>query len=203
MLQDCLHTFQDAHDVMRIGNTLSALASIEVRRGHGDAAIRLERDALRHSYLAGDVTGIVASYVNLGTYLHRHTSQPAAALAAHLAAALIRILVGTGPGDELTNTLAIHLRLLGTAAVPPTSVADLDRQLGDIPGTDLPALIASLSPGAETADRTLRDLIAQVQVLSATSASGKRGHAARLPPGASAPRQRGWGYLWGRRRPAR
>ena len=32
---------------------LSALADTEDQRGHGDAAIRLERDALRYEYLAG------------------------------------------------------------------------------------------------------------------------------------------------------
>jgi tetratricopeptide (TPR) repeat protein len=61
---------------------------------------------------------------------------------------------------------------LGPAAVPPTSAADLDRQLGDIPGTALPRLIARLSPDAETAEQALGAIIAKAQELAATATSG-------------------------------
>ena len=50
-------------------------------------------------------------------------------------------------------------------------MADLCRQLGDIPGTDLPGLIAALSPDPETAEQALRDLIAQAQELAAAPLS--------------------------------
>ena len=53
------------------------------------------------------------------------------------------------------------------AAVLPTSVADLDHELGNIPGTDLPGLIRRLCPDAGTAEQTLRNLIAQVEELAA------------------------------------
>jgi hypothetical protein len=45
-------------------------------------------------------------------------------------------------------------------------MADLCRQLGDIPGTDPAHLIAKLSPDPETADRALRNLIAEAQKLA-------------------------------------
>ena len=77
-----------------IGKTLSALADTEDERGHGEAALRLERDALRHRYRADDVAGIAVSYHNLGNYLHRHPHQSATALASHLADALIFVLIG-------------------------------------------------------------------------------------------------------------
>ena len=61
---------------------------------------------------------------------------------------------------------SIDIRELGTAAIPPTSVTDLDHQLGDIPGTDLPGLIAQLSPNPDTTEQALRDLIAKAQELA-------------------------------------
>jgi tetratricopeptide (TPR) repeat protein len=168
VLRDCLRIFQDAHDTRRIGNTLSALADAEDQRGHGEAAVRLERDALRHHYLAGDVAGIAISHHNLGNYLRRHARQPAQALASHLAAALIDTLTGAGDYQKAIPKAATELRESGTAATPPASVADLDHQLGDIPGTDLAALLAALSPDPDTTEQALRDLIAQAQDLATT-----------------------------------
>jgi hypothetical protein len=45
-------------------------------------------------------------------------------------------------------------------------VADLCRQLGDIPGTDLPGLLEALSPDPAAAEQALRELIAQAQALA-------------------------------------
>jgi CHAT domain len=167
VLLDCRQVFQDAHDTGMLGMTLGALADTEDERGHGDAALRLQCDALRYSYLAGDVDGIAVSYHNLGNYLHRHARQPAPALASRLTAALISTLAGDGLANDSTLAAATDLRESGTAAVPPANVADLCRILGDIPGTNLPGLLAALSPDAGTAERTLRDLIAQAQELAA------------------------------------
>jgi hypothetical protein len=96
LLRECRQAFEDAHDIHALGTTLSALADAEDDRGHGDAAIRLERDALRYAYLAGGVAEIAYSYHNLGGYLRVHARQPALALASHLAAALIYALAETG-----------------------------------------------------------------------------------------------------------
>jgi hypothetical protein len=177
---------------------------VEDERGHGAAAIGLERDALRYSYLAGDVIGIAVSYHNLGNYLHRHTGRPARALACHLAAALIRVLTGADGADRSLRAAATDLRALaaesaegpaptaepdpgksGTEIGPPPDViphanpltstdvlmpADapaLCHQLADIPGTDLPWLLAALAPDPATADQTLRHLVNQAQALTA------------------------------------
>jgi tetratricopeptide (TPR) repeat protein len=176
LLRECHRIFQDARDTRMLGQTLSALADAEDQRGHGDAALRLERDALRYLYLAGDVAGIAVSYHNHGNYLRRYARQPAPALASHLATDLIRALAGIG-GTGTDNSVgsvrpaATDLRDLGTAAVPPASVADLDRMLGDISGTDLPGLVRELSTDTDTdtdtAERILRDLIARARVLAA------------------------------------
>ncbi|MBO0806052.1 MAG: hypothetical protein J2P25_23645 [Nocardiopsaceae bacterium] len=171
LLLECRQVFHDTGDIEMLGKTLTALADTEDKRGHGDAALRLQRDALRYTYLAADVTGIAISYHNLGNYLHRHARQPAAALAAHLTAALIYALTGmggTGPGSAAgsVRAAATDLRVFGTAAEPPADIADLCHRLADIEGTDLPALIRQLEPDAETAEQTLCDLIAQARRLA-------------------------------------
>jgi hypothetical protein len=185
LLLDCRQVFQDARDIEMLGNTLGALADTEDKRGHGVAAISLERDALRYSYLAGDVTGIAVSYHNLGNYVHRHARQPGPAMACHLASALIRALTGAEGTDLSVRAAAADLLALGATpastvsladasppanAIPPADVPALCRQIGDIPGTDLPRLLAVLVPDPATADQTLRDLTAQAQALAATPA---------------------------------
>jgi CHAT domain len=169
LLLDCRQAFQDARDFGNLGKTLGALAMTEDARGHGDATIQLRRDALRYVYLAGDVEDITVSYHDLGNYFYLYARRPAAAFTCHLAAALISALAGTGgtggTGDSVHNA-SIDLRELG-AAVLPVDVADLSRQLGDIPGIDLPGLISALSPDPTAADQALRDLITQAQALAA------------------------------------
>ena len=168
VLRDCRQVFQDAHNPEMLGSTLTALADTEDARGHGDAALHLVRDALRYKYLASDVTGIEVGYHNLGDYLHRHARQPAPALASHLASALICVLTGADDGGESVGAAATDLRELGSAAIPPADVIDLCRQIGDIPGTNLPGLLAALSPAPDTTEQALRDLVAQAQELAAT-----------------------------------
>jgi hypothetical protein len=169
LLLDCRQVFEDARDTAWLGKTLSALADTEYRRGHGDAAIRLERDALRYKYLSADVYGIAVGYHNVGNYLHLHARQAEPALASHLAAALIHALAGTSLADDSAGAAAEDLRSFGVDAIPPLDITDLCTRLSDIAGTDLPGLITRLSPDPETAEQTLRDLITQAQELAATS----------------------------------
>ena len=182
LLLECRQAFQDARDAGMLGKTLSALADTEDERGHGDAAIILERDALRYKYLAGDVLAIAVSYHNLGTYLAVPAHQPASALACHLAAALIRAITGAAHTDESVRDAATDLRALGTEdgggsahaapsgsdeptpdAVPPADVPALCCLVGDIPGTDLAGLLAALASDPATADQALRDLTTRAQ----------------------------------------
>jgi hypothetical protein len=172
LLQGCRQVFQDAHDTQALGKVFSALADTEYQRGHGDTALRLERDALRYKYLAGDVPGITRSYHNLGNYFHKHVREAAPAIASHLASALIEVLSGTDDDGQSARPAAIDLYAFGSAATPPHDVDGLCDRLADIPGTDLPRLIAALSPDPETAERVLRDLIAQALELAATLVAG-------------------------------
>jgi tetratricopeptide (TPR) repeat protein len=159
VLLHCRQVFADARDARMLGKILTSLARIDHERGHGDAAIRLQLDALSYSFLAGDVTDIANGYHNLGILLDVHARQPAPALASHLAAALICALTGIAGTDHSIHSAKITLRAHGSAAVPPVNVADLCRRVGEIPGTDLPGLLAKLSPDPETADNALGEII--------------------------------------------
>lgn len=166
VLRDCRQVFQDARDTLMLGKILSALAEVEDARGHGDAALRLERDSLRYKYLAEDVEGIAISYHNLGNHLAGHARQPAPAFVSHLASALICTLIGNDDAAESVEAAATDLRGIGADDIPPADMADLCRHVGDISGTDLSSLIEHLCPDLETAEQALRDLIAQAQALA-------------------------------------
>jgi hypothetical protein len=186
VLLECRQAFQDAHDTRNLGRAITALADIEDQCGHSDVAIGLVHDALRYEYLARDVIAIAASYHNLGSY--RHASQPAAALACHLASALICGITSADGTDHSVRAAAADLRAIGTEdagdpePVPPADVPALCRLVGDIPGTDLADLLTDLKPDPAAVDRALRDLTAQVKAL-ATAA----------PPGPRRRRRRRWG----------
>lgn len=173
LLQDCLRAFQDVGDPLAVGTTLSALADTEYHRDQFESAVRLERDALRYAYLADDVNGIAVSYHNHGSYLDRGTSQLTQAVASYLTSALVTALTGAEDHYESVPAAAAGLRRLGRAAVPPVTVADLDRHLGPIPGTDLPGLVARLAPDMETANRVLRQVVTRAEE-SAGTASNRR-----------------------------
>ncbi|HEX4832204.1 MAG TPA: hypothetical protein VH478_14060, partial [Trebonia sp.] len=140
-------------------------------RGHGEAALSLVRDALRYNYLAENIPGIAVACYNLGNYLHLYARQPGRGLACHLAAGLIRTLIGITGGDRGSDTDSVRqaasgLHVLGPAAEPPASVAELGAQVGDIPGTDLPGLIAQVCPDPERAETALRDLVRRAVALA-------------------------------------
>jgi hypothetical protein len=167
LLLECRQVFQDARNIRLLGKTLGALADIEDGRGHGDAAIGLQRDALRYLYLAGDVTGIASGYHNLGNYLRRYARQAAPALPCHLASALICALTAAEGIEDSVRAAAADLREFGTDATPTADVPTLCDQVGDIPGTDLASLLTALAPDPAIAEQALRDLIAQAQTLAA------------------------------------
>ena len=164
LLLGCRRTFEEANDVGKPRqDALGALARVEDRRCRGEAAIRLELDALRYSYLAGNVTSIAASYHSLGNWLAIHARQPIPALANHLAAAVVYSLIGYWGfphhsglrGDRPARLRRCHRRADNRCGpVPPGrrhprhGPARPDRQ----------AL-----PDPRTAEAALCDLIARVQ----------------------------------------
>src|SRR5207248_11371268 len=95
--------------------------------------------------------------------------QPALGLGSHLASALISALTGISDNGVSVNAAAIVLQFFGPEAAIPSDVADLCDRVSEIPYSDLPGLIAELSPDPETAEAALRELTAMVQAIAARS----------------------------------
>ncbi len=167
LLLECRHAFEASQDVEYLGAVFSALATLEHRRGHGDAAIELQRDGLRYSYLGGNVKDIAAGHNNLGSYLTRNASRPGEALAHHLASALILTLAGAGSADQSVHEAASDLRLLGAGGAAPEGLRDLCDQIGQVSGADLAHLLTVLSPELGAAERVLGELLMRVRELAA------------------------------------
>ena len=166
LLRDCRQVFENAHDIQGIGKVLGALAEVEDERGHRDAAISLVQDALRYSYLAGNVIDIAYCYHALGNYL-RPDRQPVGALATHLAGALIRALAGAEGVDRSVRSAAVDIREFGDNVTVPTNVTDLCSQAARVPGVDLHRLLRELAPEQDMLQQTLQELIVRCVGLAA------------------------------------
>lgn len=169
LLITCREVFERAHDIQGLGSVLGALADAEEQRGHSDVAIGLLRDALRYSYLAADTDSIQVGHHNLGNYLGRHSAQPEAALAHHLAAALVRVITSAEGAEELAQAAADDLRAGGEAAMPADAAA-LCNMVSEVPGVYLDRLLAALTPAPATTDRAFRDLVGRVRADAAAAA---------------------------------
>lgn len=167
LLRECRQAFEDAHEIHLLGYTLGALAELEARRGHGDVAIGLQQDCLRYVYLSKEAANIAVGHRNLGHYLHALARQPTAALAHHLADALILALASLGDNDESLRVAALDLRALGVGASVPADVADLCRRVAVVPGVNLEGLLVTLAPDPLVAQQALQDLIVRARAFAA------------------------------------
>ena len=162
LLLECRDAFEAGGDILMLGKALSALADIEDERGHGDIASSMEREALRYEYLTGDVSGILVSHSNLGTYL-REVGNPSAGLGHHMASALIMAVAGSKiPIDPIGGAVA-DLRLLEDDAEMPDDLDQLCRRVGQVPGVDLARLLAVLAADLQIAESALQELIARIR----------------------------------------
>ena len=120
--------------------------------------------------------GLAATYHNLGHYLHRHARQPAAAVASHLAAALIGFLAAAGDAHMSVRAAARALPALSLAAPPPCrptwrtcAARSATLRARTAPSLALADLIAALSPDPERSERILRTLIELAQAMATRS----------------------------------
>ena len=164
MLKWCRLVFERDNDIRGLGVVLTALASVEDQRGHGDVAIDLECDALRYLYLDEDAGGIKVGHHNLGFYLKHHAHQPDKALAHHLAAALICTVTDMKGKDSSISAAADDLSLLGDDAELPGDVVDLSQRVAERPGIELDRLLMTFAPNPEVMQQALQELIAQIRV---------------------------------------
>lgn len=183
LLTGCRDAFEAVHDIDGLGMAYGALADAEDKRGHGDVAIGMARDAIRYNYLARNLDAIQVSHHNLGTYLYRHAEQPAEALAHHLASALLCGITGTEGAQGSVQAAIGDLRAAAGEAALPADVATLCAQAGQVPGVYLDRLLAALTPVPDAADQALRELADQVRKSAvATTRSDLARYLARWDP---------------------
>ena len=182
LLQVCREVFESEHDIQGISKVLGALASLESERGRGDAAISLGRDALRYSYLAGEVSGISIGHHNLGNCLRHYARQPADALVHHLAAALVGALASLSVTDMAVRSAATDLWALGYGATAPADVADLCGQVADISGMELDRLLTTLAADPDLAEQTFQVIIARGRAQATAPPPEISRHMARWEP---------------------
>jgi hypothetical protein len=143
-----------------------ALADAENQRGHGEVAIGLAQDALRYSYLAGDVATIAVSHHNLGNYLHRSADgnrTAAGAVAHHLAAAVLRAVTGGHSLEDSVHALATDIRVLGEETALPQDTAELCDVVGQVSGVELDRLLTTLTGDLQAVQPILEELTTQVR----------------------------------------
>jgi tetratricopeptide (TPR) repeat protein len=181
LLLDCREIDERENNTYELGKDLTALADVEDAAGHGQEAIDLQRDALRYTYLAGEVEAIATSHHNLGNYLARHTTDHPQALAHYLASALLSILTGAEGADSSLRAAAADLPRLPDGAAAPASVSDLCAIADEVPGVHLDRLLAQLTADPSSMQEVLDALLAQARMAAQPSAQITR-HLAAWDP---------------------
>ncbi|MGH8902245.1 MAG: AAA family ATPase, partial [Egibacteraceae bacterium] len=157
LLLDCRQVYEDAHDVAWLGRVLSALADVESELGRTGSAVRLEQDALRLHYTAGDPDDIAVSHFNLANYLQRDGRDVVVALAHRLACAVIELQTGSG---RLPDTLRVLAQdLAGFDGDLPGSFAQLCRLVDQTDGVHLTQLVDRLPKQVPDGETTLAEVL--------------------------------------------
>jgi hypothetical protein len=169
LLRDCQQAFEDSGDIDHLGKVFGARAELEASRGHHHDAVRLQRQALRYSYLRPDPRGIVASHHNLANYLTATGGDPGEQRSHRLAAALLCHLTGdTHNLNVALRALAGDLRTAGTqgpAKAPmPTTLARVAALVEATEGVRYTDLVTHLTDPA-TADQALIELLQHAATL--------------------------------------
>lgn len=139
LLDTCRAGFETVSDIEGLGKVLGARAELENQEGQHTAAFRFEQSALRYAYQAYDPEDCANSHHNLAGYLERAKQDEATALAQRLAAAVIRIQIGSG---RLATSL-VSLAIFPLPAAPPT-FAEVVTAVEQTEGVRFEALFARL-----------------------------------------------------------
>jgi hypothetical protein len=170
-VSECRQVFAKANDLAALTITLGCLADLEDKRGHSDAAIRLQQDHLRFGYLTGNVAEIATGYHHLGNLFARHLRQPDKGLPCHLAAALVRTVAGADGVDNAVAAVVADLEALGREAAVPAEVTELCRQAPDDTGARLIGLLRDLAPETGRAEEVFEDLLVRARDEAAPGAA--------------------------------
>ncbi len=165
VLRSCREAFESHGDLNALAKVLGALADAESKRGHGDAALALSRDALRLGYRAGNPADIAACHHNYGAYLSLYANDQAKATIHYLAAALVRTLTRDGRLESSVRALADKLSQHPTAT--PTTPTAVTHTVNQIDGVDLDRLLGTLASDTSTVQRAFDTVLTTARRLAA------------------------------------
>ena len=158
ILEVCQQVFEAHQDLDALASVFTTRATLERTRGDSDAAVDLERAAIRLRYTRPDLgrnPGDVAiSHTNLAACLRVADGDQAARRAHLLAATLIYSLTGMsdGFGRALTVLADDMSNDNGNAATFPATMAEVIQATSQTDGVRLDKLIAVLASDADAED---------------------------------------------------
>jgi tetratricopeptide (TPR) repeat protein len=160
LLEECQRVFEDLADTSRLATVLSTRSDLEDKLGHRQAAVDLERAALRLRYARPESSEIMISHHNLANYLGRLGGDQAGQRAHRLAAALISQLSGmahdlAGTVDALATELSDHNPTVQLPATVVQVVATAELTEGVLLG----ALLSALQPDPEAVENALAEIL--------------------------------------------
>ncbi|MFD8806420.1 CHAT domain-containing protein [Streptomyces sp. NPDC059597] len=153
-------TAEQGDDSKLLGMVMGSQAGLEYLQGHVEVAVRLQREALRHSTEAGDLHDLSIGHLNLGN-MHVAADEPLQALCNHLIGAVIEcVRGGVTTSDSVADQLAENLDK-GRVMACPLDWPDVHRVAYEYIGIplerSLPGLFTTEDPLLP--QRTLDDLL--------------------------------------------
>ena len=139
---------------------LGTRAFLENRRGRLQQALEFERTSIRLTYIHRVPRDVAISHHQLALYLQRAGSDPAAARAHLLAAALVFQLTGMTHNLAVTSgVLAMHLRQHADRDGLPGTLDEVIRVAEQTEGVHLDQLIAALQLDRQAAADALAEIL--------------------------------------------
>ena len=160
ILLETQQAYEDQNDIAGLQQVLSTRAFLEDSRGRPQQALELQRTAIRLAYVRPEPRDIAISHHQLANYLHMAGSDPAAARAHRLAAALLYQLTG------MTHELAVTSRALARELRQDADREDLPGTLDEVirvaeqtEGVHLDQLITALQPDRQAVADALAEIL--------------------------------------------
>ena len=160
ILLETQQAYEEQGDIDRLQQVLGTRAFLENRRGRLQQALEFERTSIRLTYIHRVPRDVAISHHQLALYLQRAGSDPAAARAHLLAAALVFQLTGMTHNLAVTSgVLAMHLRQHADRDGLPGTLDEVIRVAEQTEGVHLDQLIAALQLDRQAAADALAEIL--------------------------------------------
>jgi tetratricopeptide (TPR) repeat protein len=168
LLQECRTVFEHENAVTELGRVFGALAGLENRLDHQDAARRFAETALRFAYAGGTPEDSAGNHHNLAICLKRTNSGWRDVFGHRLGAALIRAVTRSGQLSGTMSALAAALRDAHdqAAASLPADFAALCATVEQVDGVRFRELMERFVPGEDALNALLQSVITKAMAMN-------------------------------------